>query len=68
MSSTEVYESLLVEIASMSRGELIEQLTHFSGDLPLDFSEDYLNGCQTDRLRHLLTAALWRCRTKGQRA
>jgi hypothetical protein len=66
MSSAELYDSLLVEVAEMEREEMITQLTRFPGDLRLDFSRDYLEGCQTDQLRHLLLAALWRSGVKSQ--
>ena len=68
MSAREIYENLLVEVATMQRAELIEQLSHFPGKLQLDFSPAYLEACATDRLRHLLTAALWRCRVRDPRA
>ncbi len=64
MSSREVYESVLLEVASLDRPALIDRLAHFAGDLHLDFSEDFLARCDTDRMRHMLVAAIWRCRTK----
>ena len=64
MSSREVYEALLVEVCGLERAELLERLTHFRGALPLDFSAEYLAGCDTDRMRHLLVAAMWRCFVK----
>ncbi len=60
MSSTELYESLLLEVAALSRADIIERLARFPGHLRLDFSQDYLDSCGTDQLRHLLLAALWR--------
>ncbi len=60
MSSTELYESLLLEVAALSRADMIERLARFPGHLRLDFSQDYLDSCGTDQLRHLLLAALWR--------
>ena len=68
MAGREIYEDLLVEVATMRRGEIIDQLAHFPGDLHLDFSQAYLESCSTDHLRHLLTAALWRCHMKERRA
>ncbi len=65
MSSAELYDSLLVEVAELDREQMIARLTRFPGDLRLDFSKDYLEGCQTDQLRHLLLAALWRSGVKS---
>ncbi len=66
MSSTEIYESLLQQVVSLDRSGMIERLQHFPGDLRLDFSEEYLRSCDSDRLRHLLLAALWRCQMKSK--
>lgn len=66
MSSAETYESFLVQVASLDRAALIARLAQFSGDLRLDFSPEYLATCQTDQLRHLLLAAMWRCEMKSQ--
>ncbi len=66
MSSSETYESFLVQVASLDRDTLIARLSQFQGNLRLDFSPDYLATCSTDRLRHLLIAALWRCEMKSQ--
>ena len=66
MTSNEVYENLVTEICSLERPALIAQLTHFDGDLRLDFSEEYLRQSSTENLRHLLLAALWRCRTRQE--
>jgi hypothetical protein len=65
MSSSELYESLLVEVAEMGREQMIAQLARFPGNVRLDFSEDYLEGCGTDQLRHLLLAAMWRSGVKA---
>lgn len=68
MSSAQIYEALTQEVFDLSRADLIDCLTHFTGDLRLDFSADYLRSCDDDRLRHLLMAALWRCRMKSLNA
>jgi hypothetical protein len=60
MSSAEIYEALLLEVATLSRADMIARLARFPGHLRLDFSQDYLDSCETDQLRHLLLAALWR--------
>ena len=65
VSSTQVYESLITEVASLDRAALTERLAHFPG-IRLDFSPDYLDRCSTDQLRHILLAATWHCRMKEQ--
>ena len=67
MSSTETYESFLVQVATLDRAALIARLSQFQGNLRLDFSPEYLATCPTDHLRHLLLAALWRCEMKSQK-
>jgi hypothetical protein len=57
-----------VELAPLDRQALIVRLTTVHPGLPLDFSRDFLNRCETDRLRHLLLAAEWRCRLKAAEA
>ena len=65
MTGREVYESLVEEVCMLNRVDMIEQLMHFPGNVRLDFTEDYLHSCDTDYLRHLLLAALWRCHMKA---
>ena len=60
MSSSELYESLMLQVAGLPREDMIQRLARFSGQVRLDFSQDYLDGCDTDQLRHLLLAAMWR--------
>jgi hypothetical protein len=47
---------------------MIDRLSRFHGNLHLDFSSEFLRTCETDQLRHLLVAALWRCEMKRSRA
>ena len=63
-SDSAVYEALANEVCSLERTDLIERLTHFGTQLPLDFSPEYLATCSTDQMRHWLVAALWRCEIK----
>ena len=65
MSNTEVYESLMTVVCALDRRALIERLTHFPGELPLDFTEDFLSQCETEKLRHVLLAAEWRARCRA---
>lgn len=64
MTSSEEYEAIAREVCTLDRSALIDRLTHFDSQLPLDFSEEFLAASPTDRLRHILVAALWRCRMK----
>jgi hypothetical protein len=65
MNGSDVYESLVEEVCTLNRVDMIAQLAHFPGNLRLDFSKDFLHSCDTDYLRHLLLAALWRCHMKA---
>ena len=48
----------LSDIASLDRQALIDRLLHFDGQCRLDFTESFLTSKSTDRLRHILLAAL----------
>lgn len=50
-------DATLTTIAVMDRQALIQRLRSFDGDFPLDFTEGYLAGLDTERLRHILMAA-----------
>ena len=50
-------DQLLCEIHGMEREACIEALMHFQ-HLHLDFTAGYLTEMSTDRLRHVLVAAL----------
>ncbi len=64
MSTAEVYESLIVELAPLGREALLRRLGELHPGFPLDFSEAFLKACDTERLRHLVLAAAWQCRCK----
>jgi len=64
MSSVELYESLIAEVCELDRANLIERLAHFTGNVRLDFTEEFLARCDNEKLRHLLLAAEWRSRCK----
>ena len=49
--------SLLAQVASMPRQELVDRLLHFHGKFDFDFTEAYLASRSTDQLRHILVAA-----------
>ncbi len=57
MSSPSSFEELSSSIASLSKSEVKRRLRNFKG-MRLDFTERYLNGQSTDKLRHMLLAAM----------
>lgn len=63
-----LYETIAADVCRLERAELIERLTHFDGGMTLDFSPEYLSNISTDQMRHLLVAAIWRCRLKQARS
>jgi len=60
METDNPYEDINHYVCSLDRRALRHELTHFDGPFPLDFSADYLTAASTDKLRHILAAALWR--------
>ena len=64
MTSAQVYESLVSEIGGMERAAMVERLLHFEGPVRLDFTQEYLEGRETEYLRHLLMAAMWRAQMR----
>ena len=56
--SAHIYESLVADVCTLDRKTLINRLLRFQDGIELDFSREYLEGCETERIRHLLVAAL----------
>jgi hypothetical protein len=56
-------DAVMTTIAVMDRWELLQQLRSFDGDFRLDFSDEYLAGQDTERLRHILMAAFLQQKT-----
>jgi hypothetical protein len=52
------FETLCATVAGMSKAEVKRRILHFEGPIRLDFTEDYLNSLDLERLRHILLAAL----------
>jgi hypothetical protein len=48
----------ITSIVEMERTELKKKIRTFNGRFELDFTEDYLNEANIDRLRHILLAAI----------
>ncbi|MBN1124988.1 MAG: hypothetical protein JXA82_08270 [Sedimentisphaerales bacterium] len=51
-------EEIVSMIATLSKSQVKDRLLHFQGRPRLDFTESYLDGLSTDRLRHILLAAM----------
>lgn len=52
------FEKICSKVSSMSKRQIIRRLLRFDGPIKLDFTPDYLENLSTDRLRHILLAAL----------
>lgn len=58
MSANTVFETMCAEVAAMNKSEIKRRILHFDGSVRLDFTEDYLNDLDLDKLRHILLAAM----------
>jgi hypothetical protein len=58
MTSEKHFEQAAVSIASLGRDELKRRIRNFEGRFKLDFTDNYLDNLDVDRLRHILLAAL----------
>lgn len=58
MSAEFSVEKMCCQIASMSKSEVIRRLINFKGSFRMDYSKSYLETLSTDRLRHILLAAV----------
>jgi hypothetical protein len=56
MLQAEQIEELILLISAMDRPTLIAQLTHYRTDFPLDFTRQFLDEVDLDRLRHIFLA------------
>jgi hypothetical protein len=57
MDSRKLFEQTATSIAALGRDELKKRIKTFNGRFRLDFTEDYLDHLNVDRLRHILLAA-----------
>ena len=57
MDSKKYLEQTATSIAALDRDELKRRIRNFRGRFKLDFTEDYLENLNIDRLRHILLAA-----------
>ena len=51
-------EKLTTNLAGMSRSQLKRKLLSLKTRFPLDFTEQFLDSLSSDKLRHILLAAL----------
>ena len=58
MNGEPSYEDLITSISSMNKAQVKQRLLHFKGRPRLDFTESFLDGLTTDRLRNILLAAM----------
>ncbi len=58
MAPDRCLEQSATVVAGMGKCELKKRIRRFNGRFRLDFSDDYLNGVNVDRLRHILLAAI----------
>ena len=58
MSAEISFEKMCSKIASMNKSEVIRKLVNFNGPIKMDYTRDYLESLTTDRLRHILLAAV----------
>ncbi|MGA2172946.1 MAG: hypothetical protein ABSG82_08065 [Sedimentisphaerales bacterium] len=57
MDSRKFFEQTATSISALDRDELKRRIRHFRGRFKLDFTEEYLDQLNVDRLRHILLAA-----------
>ena len=58
MSAEFSFEKTCSKITAMSKTEVIGSLLNFDGLIKLDYTGDYLEKLSTDKLRHILLAAV----------
>lgn len=58
------FEQYCAYITSLTKAEIKDRLLHFEGPIKMDFTDDYLETLDEDRLRHILMAALVTARMK----
>lgn len=65
MTADRCLEQSATTVVSMGKSELKKRIRSFNGRFRLDFSDDYLNGVNADRLRHILMAAMINARVRN---
>ena len=52
------FEQYCAYIATLDKHEIEDRLLHFDGPIKLDYTREYLDTLDVDRLRHILLAAV----------
>lgn len=65
MAPDRCLEQSATTVVSMGKSELKKRIRSFNERFRLDFSDDYLNGVNADRLRHILMAAMINARVRN---
>jgi len=52
------FEQSCAKVLGMTKAEVKYRILHFDGPVRLDFTEEYLDTLDLDRLQHILLAAL----------
>ncbi len=58
MAADVFFESVCIEVTKLNKAEVKDRILHFDGPIPLDFTDDYLDSLDLDKLRHILLAAI----------
>lgn len=53
-----MFEQYCAYVTTLNKIELMDRLLHFDGPIKLDFTAEYLESLDTDKLRHILLAAV----------
>ena len=64
MGSASSFEKIVSAIAGLNKSEVKRRLLQFRGRIKLDFTESYLDSLSTDKLRHILLAAMTKVRRR----
>ncbi len=52
------FEQYCAYVTSLNKVEVKDRLLHFDGPIKMDFTEEYLEGLDIEKLRHILLAAV----------
>lgn len=64
MMLDQTFEQVLQQVQDLDRDGCKDRLRRFR--LPLDFTDDYLDGLELERLRHVVIAAWFQARKGGK--
>ena len=56
MLASDQVEEMICLVAAMDRAALIDQFRSYRASFPLDFTEEFLESADLDRLRHIFVA------------